>query len=67
MSIIEVLVSARRIAEDAGVEWRDLDHLLPQQQVAQIRSRIAQKTLALQEEMLGITHKRQQAAQCIAA
>lgn len=67
MTVIDVLVAARRIADDAGIEWRDLDSLLPQQQLAQIRSRIAQDVLAKQEELLGITHKRQQATQRIAA
>lgn len=66
MSVIEVLIAARKIAEDAGVEWKDLDGT-PYQQVAAIRSRVAQRVLALQEEMLGITVKRQQATQRIAA
>jgi hypothetical protein len=60
MSTIEVLIAARQIAERADVDWRDLEGT-PLQQVAQIRSRIAQKTLRLQEELLGITKKRQQA------
>ena len=66
MSVIEALITARQIAESAGVEWKDLEGT-PLQQIAQIRSRIAQKTLALQEEMLGITKKRQQAKMRIAA
>lgn len=67
MSVIEVLVAARQIADDAGVEWRDLDSLAPRVQVAAIRSRIAQDVLAKREELLGITHKRAQATQRIAA
>lgn len=66
MSAIEVLIEARRIAESAGVEWKDLEGT-PLQQVAHIRSRIAVKTLRLREEAMGITKKRQQATQRIAA
>jgi hypothetical protein len=44
VTVIDVLVAARKIADDAGIEWRDLDALLPQQQLAQIRSRIAQES-----------------------
>lgn len=66
MSTIEVLIEARRIADQVGVEWKDLEGT-PLQQVAAIRSRVAQRVLALREEMMGIAHKRQQATQRIAA
>lgn len=59
MSTIEVLITARQIAEQAGIEWKDLEGT-PLQQVAQIRSRVAQKTLALREELMGLTRKSQQ-------
>jgi 3-oxoacyl-[acyl-carrier-protein] synthase III len=52
MSTIDVLIEARKIADEAGVEWRDLDALLPEQQLASIRDRITRKLLALREEMI---------------
>lgn len=52
MSTIDVLITARAIADQADVEWRDLDTLLPEQQIAGIRDRITRKTLALREELI---------------
>lgn len=60
MSVTDVLVAARTIAEEAGVETTDLATLPPRVQVSAIQDRIARKVLAAQEELLGITHKRLQ-------
>ena len=61
MGTQEVLGIVRRLAEEVGVEWRDLDDLLPEQQIAHVRSRVSLRLLAMREEMHGITVKRQQA------
>ena len=62
MTEFDVLIRARMIAEEAGVEWRDLTSCLPEQQVARIRDRIARHVLALREEMMRHSTAMQQAA-----
>lgn len=58
MSVHDVLIAARRIAEEAGVEHADLAGVPPQMQVREIRDRIARKVIATREEMLGLTADR---------
>lgn len=52
MSVHDVLIRARRIAEEAGIEHADLDGLLPNQQIALIQDRISRRVQALREELL---------------
>lgn len=57
MTEIDILIAARKIADENEIEWRDLDELLPQQQLAQIRDRLSRQLLILRMEEQGLVEK----------